>query len=54
MDEQDGGSVAGKTRRTSAQGVPRWVKLFGVAALLGIAAFLALHLTGLAPNSHQM
>ena len=33
-------------------GMPRWVKVFGVVAILLVAAFVVLHLTGIAPHGH--
>jgi hypothetical protein len=34
------------------EATPRWVKLFGVAAILFVVAFIVLHLAGLAPHGH--
>ncbi|MFI5489160.1 hypothetical protein [Micromonospora echinaurantiaca] len=33
--------------------VPGWVKLFGLVALVLVAAFVILHLTGLSPSGHS-
>jgi hypothetical protein len=33
-------------------GAPRWVKVFGILALLLIVGFAVLHLTGLYPHGH--
>lgn len=41
-------------RRPRQTGTPRWVKLFALAAAALVALFLASHLLGLAPVSHQM
>jgi hypothetical protein len=32
--------------------MPRWVKVFSFVALVLVAAFVVLHLTGLAPHGH--
>jgi len=32
--------------------LPRWVKVFGIMAILIVVAFVALHLAGLAPHGH--
>jgi hypothetical protein len=32
--------------------MPRWVKVFGIVAVLVVATFIALHLAGLAPHGH--
>jgi hypothetical protein len=43
----DSGHEAGeKTRRGVAQEMPRWVKIFGVAAAIAVAAFAWFHLAG--------
>jgi hypothetical protein len=34
--------------------VPRWVKLFGIAAIVLILVFFISHLTGTAPMGHGM
>ena len=34
------------------EGMPRWVKVFGIVAVVVIVAFVVLHLTGLAPHGH--
>jgi hypothetical protein len=31
---------------------PRWVKIFGIAAIAVVIAFAVLHLSGLAPHGH--
>jgi hypothetical protein len=31
---------------------PRWVKMFGVVAIILVVAFLILHLTGNGPHGH--
>jgi hypothetical protein len=33
-------------------GAPRWVKVFGIIAIVLVVAFVVLHLTGLAPEGH--
>jgi hypothetical protein len=33
-------------------GMPRWVKLFAIVAILFVVAFVILHVTGLAPHGH--
>jgi hypothetical protein len=33
-------------------GAPRWVKVFGIVAILVLVAFAVLHVTGLAPHGH--
>jgi hypothetical protein len=33
--------------------MPRWVKTFGIVAILAVVAFLVLHLAGLAPRGHN-
>lgn len=38
-----------ENRTPASAGTPRWVKISGVIAMLLLAAFLALHLTGNAP-----
>jgi hypothetical protein len=35
-----------------APGIPRWVKVSGIVALLLVAAFVVLHLLGLSPGGH--
>jgi hypothetical protein len=32
--------------------MPRWVKVFGIVALVLVAVFIVLHLTGMAPHGH--
>jgi hypothetical protein len=32
--------------------MPRWVKVFGLIAILLVVAFIALHVAGLAPHGH--
>jgi hypothetical protein len=32
--------------------MPRWVKVFGIVAVLVVVAFVVVHLTGLAPHGH--
>jgi len=32
--------------------MPRWVKVFGIVAVLLVVTFIVLHLTGLAPHGH--
>ena len=39
--------------RRSAPGTPRWVKVFGVIALVLVLLFVVLHLTGLSPMNHM-
>jgi hypothetical protein len=34
--------------------MPRWVKLFGIAAIVLILVFFIVHLTGTAPMGHGM
>jgi hypothetical protein len=51
----DSGDDAGAgIDRTSPPGTPRWVKLFGIIALLLVLLFGILHLTGggLGPDDH--
>jgi hypothetical protein len=36
-----------------ADGMPRWVKVFGLVAILLIVAFVVLHATGIAPHDHR-
>jgi hypothetical protein len=43
MDDPDGNGAAG---------MPRWVKVFGIVAILLVLTFVILHLTGLAPHGH--
>jgi len=31
---------------------PRWVKVFGIVAVLAILAFVILHVAGVAPHGH--
>lgn len=38
--------------RPKADAMPRWVKIFGIVAILAVTAFFVLHLTGLAPHGH--
>lgn len=54
MPEQNSDTSGKPSRRSSAAGTPRWVKLFAIAAAAVIVLFLAAHLFGLAPVSHQM
>lgn len=35
-----------------SEAMPRWVKIFGIIALLGVIVFVVLHLTGIAPHGH--
>jgi len=35
-------------------GMPRWVKLFGIVAIVLILVFFIMHLTGTAPMGHGM
>ena len=32
--------------------MPRWVKVFGIVAILFVVAFIVLHAAGLAPHGH--
>jgi hypothetical protein len=34
------------------EGMPRWVKVFILVAIVFVVAFVALHITGLAPHGH--
>jgi hypothetical protein len=43
MDDPGSGATAG---------MPRWVKVFGIIAILFVVAFVILHVTGLAPHGH--
>jgi hypothetical protein len=47
MARTDPVSGGGATPRT-----PRWVKMFGVVAIILVVAFLILHLTGNGPQGH--
>ena len=38
--------------RTDSEGMPRWVKVFGVVAIVLVLAFVILHVTGIAPHGH--
>ena len=40
--------------RDSAPGMPRWVKVFGIIAIVLILLFIILHLTGNAPSGHTL
>ena len=43
--DPDSGRAAGaKTERPAAHEMPRWVKIFGVAAAIAVSAFAVLHL----------
>ncbi|MFC7245271.1 hypothetical protein ACFQO7_22590 [Catellatospora aurea] len=42
-------TAAGDDRTPAPIGMPRWVKVSGLIAVLLVAAFLALHLTGSTP-----
>lgn len=46
------GDTGGGPDRRSTTGTPRWVKLFGVIALLLVLLFVILHLTGNSPAGH--
>jgi hypothetical protein len=46
-DSGDAGPARGSTT-----GAPRWVKVFGIIAIVLVVAFVVLHLTGLAPEGH--
>ena len=37
---------------TAETGMPRWVKVFVMVAIVLVVAFIILHLTGRAPMSH--
>jgi hypothetical protein len=37
---------------TEPEGMPRWVKVFGIVAIVVLAAFVVLHVTGIAPHGH--
>jgi hypothetical protein len=39
--------------RRSAPGTPRWVKVFGIIALVLVLVFITLHLTGRSPMDHN-
>ncbi|PZS36628.1 MAG: hypothetical protein DLM58_01400 [Pseudonocardiales bacterium] len=41
-------------RRGSAPGTPRWVKVFGIIAVLLVLLFVILHLTGHSIGGHTM
>jgi hypothetical protein len=41
-----------KRNDEAADAVPRWVKMFGIAACVVVALFVALHLMGVAPHGH--
>jgi hypothetical protein len=47
MARTDSVSGGGTTPRT-----PRWVKMFGLVAVILVVAFLILHLTGNGPHGH--
>ncbi len=34
------------------EGMPRWVKVFALVAILLVIAFVLLHVTGIAPHGH--
>lgn len=34
------------------ESTPRWVKVFGIVAVLAILAFAILHILGIAPHGH--
>ncbi len=38
--------------RESTTGAPRWVKVFGVIAIILVVLFVVVHLTGLTPVGH--
>lgn len=40
------GDVGGVSERESPPGTPRWVKVFGIVAIVLLLAFAGLHLTG--------
>ena len=37
---------------TAHPGMPRWVKVFGIVAILVAAVFIALHIAGLSAHGH--
>lgn len=43
---------SGRMTEPEADAMPRWVKIFGILAVVAVVAFLVLHLTGLAPHGH--
>jgi hypothetical protein len=43
-----------RPRRGSAPGAPRWVKMFGIVAVLLVVLFIILHLTGHSIGGHTM
>ena len=43
-----------KPDRGSPPGMPRWVKVFGIIAIVLILTFLTVHLTGTVPWGHHM
>lgn len=51
-DPGDDGQVG--PRRGSAPGAPRWVKVFGIVAVLLVLLFIILHLTGNSIGGHTM
>jgi hypothetical protein len=42
------------SHRNSAPGMPRWVKVFGIIAILLILFIITLHLTSNAPSGHTL
>lgn len=43
---------SGRMTKPEADAMPRWVKMFGILAVIAVVAFVVLHLTGLAPHGH--
>jgi hypothetical protein len=41
-------------QRRSIPSTPRWVRLFGIAAIVLVLVFILMHLTGTAPMTHRM
>jgi hypothetical protein len=54
QEDSDGGGTRPGRRGGPAPGVPRWVKMFGIAAGVLIIVLLAVHLAGGGMSSHGM
>lgn len=52
VDQRD--RVGTAPGRKATAGIPRWVMGFAIAAAVLVAAFFAMHLSGLAPAGHSM
>jgi hypothetical protein len=50
----EGNQIGTEPSRRSTPGTPRWVKVFGIIAIILVLLLVTLHLTGHSPMNHMM